>query len=406
MQKTYSIPKMKIELFQKRISKMSRKAEKLGLKGLTIEYLEEYVVSIESKAIKDYVHHIPYVKVVVGGEAPQIDGYRLVAMLERLNGENIVKRFSTGTEDESNISFEELAYRTTECDHCKSNRARKYVMVLQDVDSNELIQVGKACLKDYTNSNYSAEQIANYFAEIDMVHELEDVSEEEISSGGHYLSLFNLDKILAISIELTETEGYKPSSYALSTKEETWNFIFKKHLVPYNEMPSAKELIEKHADKIQSIKEFFITNEATNDYTHNLKVILKSERIEYKQLGYTVSAYSSYQKAMGKLGVNWESVKREREAEKQSYLQSEYVGEVGHRTSFELVADRVITYEGAYGVGYMYFFKDSDGNVFLWGTNKDLDLEQDQKVSIVGTIKEHKEYRDVKQTVITRCKIS
>lgn len=413
MKKTFSIPKMKIELFQKRINKMSKKAEKLGLETFKVEYLDEYIVEQKSATTKDKVYHIPYVNVVVSGEAPQIEGYNLIAMLERLNGENIVKRFNAGTEEESVLSFEELAYRTTECNHCNSNRARKYIMVLQDATNGEIIQVGKACLKDYTNSNFSAEQIASYFDEIDMVAEFEDVTEEELSGGGYYHTLFNLDEIIAISIEFTEGKGYKPSSDALSTKQEVSNFIFHKNLDKYRDMPQAYELVEKHISKIQEVKEYFTTKETDNDYSHNLKVILKTKMTEYKNFGYIVSAYSSYLKAMGSVGTDYEAMKREREAEKAqreidhlANLQSMYVGEVGQRTTFELTSDKVVSYDGAYGTSYMYFFKDSENNVFLWGTTKDIDLEKGETVSLVGTIKEHKEYRDIKQTVITRCKFN
>lgn len=389
---------------------MSNKAEKLGLETFTVEYLDEYVVTHK---INKEEYHIPYVNVTVSGEAPQIEGYNLIAMLERLEGQNIVKRFNAGTEDETTIDFEELAYRTTECNHCNSNRARKYIMVLQDVTNGEIIQVGKACLKDYTSSNFSAEQIAKWFEELDMLSELTNVTEVDMSSGGYYQTLFNLDEIIAISIEFTESKGYQPSSSAMSTKQEVNGFLFQKNLKEYKDMPKAYELVEKHMSKIQEVKEHFTTNKANNDYTHNLKVILSTRLTEYKNFGYIVSAYSSYLKAMGREGTDWETMKREREAEKaqreaehQNNLQSQYVGEVGKRETFELTYDGGISFENMYGTGYIHKFKDCNNNVFIWGTNKELTIDKGETVSIVGTVKEHKEFRDVKQTAITRCKFN
>lgn len=54
---------------------------------------------------------------------------------------------------------------------------------------------------------------------------------------------------------------------------------------------------------------------------------------------------------------------------------------------------------------YLYSFKDADGNVFVWKTSKGLAIENDTQVRVTGTIKEYSEYKEVKQTILTRCNI-
>lgn len=83
---------------------------------------------------------------------------------------------------------------------------------------------------------------------------------------------------------------------------------------------------------------------------------------------------------------------------------SEYVGEIGSREEFTLTVKKAIAIYGAYGTSTMHIMEDEDGNVFVW-TTAAKDLEEGATYVLKGTIKDHKEYRGVKQTVLTRCKI-
>jgi len=106
---------------------------------------------------------------------------------------------------------------------------------------------------------------------------------------------------------------------------------------------------------------------------------------------------------------------------------SEWVGEEKQRMELELVLVRDYVYEKA---GYSYYtptetahiytFADADGNCFVWKTTKPLDYEwydEDDRwrciaaevgdrVYMKATVKEHGEYKGVKQTVINRPKVS
>lgn len=83
---------------------------------------------------------------------------------------------------------------------------------------------------------------------------------------------------------------------------------------------------------------------------------------------------------------------------------SEYIGEIGSREEFTLTVKKAIAIYGAYGTSTMHIMEDEDGNVFVW-TTAAKDLERDVTYVLKGTIKDHKEYRGVKQTVLTRCKV-
>lgn len=82
---------------------------------------------------------------------------------------------------------------------------------------------------------------------------------------------------------------------------------------------------------------------------------------------------------------------------------SEYVGEVKERLRdlhATLTDSRQI--DGYYGTSTIYTFKVGE-NVFIWLTSSYHDIQIGDNIILTGTIKDHKEYRGVKQTVLSRC---
>lgn len=107
--------------------------------------------------------------------------------------------------------------------------------------------------------------------------------------------------------------------------------------------------------------------------------------------------------------------KAEREAEeariKAEKAKSQHVGEIGDKLNFNGVYVRSGSWKqrafNGYGTTTMYVhtFKDDDGNVFIWKTQNGVNLESGEAVFIKGTVKNHTEYKDEKQTELTRCKV-
>lgn len=99
---------------------------------------------------------------------------------------------------------------------------------------------------------------------------------------------------------------------------------------------------------------------------------------------------------------------------------SQYVGKVGERLELTLTVKFSAHFEvpayGGFGTDTMYVHNmvDDNGNVFVWKTSTTLYkkladgsyqvAEKGDKVVIKGTIKNHSEYKDEKQTELTRCK--
>lgn len=104
--------------------------------------------------------------------------------------------------------------------------------------------------------------------------------------------------------------------------------------------------------------------------------------------------------------------KAEEERIKAEKAISQYVGTEGERIDMQATYIGSASFDvpsfSGFGMETMYIhmFKDENGNKLVWKTGKGIGLERETQVSLRGTIKAHSEYKDEKQTVLTRCKIS
>ena len=82
---------------------------------------------------------------------------------------------------------------------------------------------------------------------------------------------------------------------------------------------------------------------------------------------------------------------------------SEYQGSVGERLTLDVKVKKTFEGSGYYGRYVVHTMEDAAGNEYVWSTSSKKWSEGDA-VRIAGTVKEHKTYRNIKQTILTRCK--
>ena len=90
---------------------------------------------------------------------------------------------------------------------------------------------------------------------------------------------------------------------------------------------------------------------------------------------------------------------------------SEYVGQIGDKLELEVTFYKEFNYERSSFRGYgtdlvsIYKFLDNKGNILIWNTTAYIDVTEGDKYLLKGTVSEHNEYKEEKQTVLKRCKI-
>ena len=81
---------------------------------------------------------------------------------------------------------------------------------------------------------------------------------------------------------------------------------------------------------------------------------------------------------------------------------SQFIGSVGERLELKITVTKNIPLEGQYGTSNFHIMEDANQNVFVWSTNSK-DWPVGSEKTIRGTVKEHKVYQGIKQTILTRC---
>lgn len=81
---------------------------------------------------------------------------------------------------------------------------------------------------------------------------------------------------------------------------------------------------------------------------------------------------------------------------------SEFQGEVGQRLELTVTVEKALHLNGYYGPSTMHIMRDENGNAFVW-TTASKSWEEGSVKTIRGTVKAHKTYRNVNQTILTRC---
>ena len=140
--------------------------------------------------------------------------------------------------------------------------------------------------------------------------------------------------------------------------------------------------------------------------------------INEKYMGIAVYAFFSAKQNHDKMVAK----KIAEEERAKANAEVEYYGAVGDKFELTLTFDKSFCFEGAYGFTYIHLFHDDEGHQFKWSSsNGTYKVEYDKtadfggieycefeighKYLMKGTVKAHNEYKGVKQTVITRCKV-
>jgi hypothetical protein len=133
--------------------------------------------------------------------------------------------------------------------------------------------------------------------------------------------------------------------------------------------------------------------DSLDDFQHNLQIVLQNRYITWGQKGYAAAIFPGY----------YRHIHEQEDGERKK--RSGYIGTEGKRESFDLKLIRIHSYEGNYGITYIYSFTDGT-NYVTWFSSKEQSMVLDHRYEITGTVKKHevtpKGYR---QTILTRCKV-
>lgn len=398
-------------LIQK-IEKINKRARKNKLPEVKLEIVKEY--SRERKNPDTNVkYEVPYYTVKVSGDAPKIAGYKFIATIEHQEGGNII-RSVPGEEGNAKIKdfFEAKPHY---CDHCKKIRRRIDTFIVKEEKTGKLRQIGRNCLADFLGGA-DPKAILWYFNNRDnifkVVQEAEQAAEKKGIRGDQFVPL---ETVLIMAAALIREFGYLSSKAAqeayqrdggympttagdirwvlYSVKERNMDKRSRK-VLDIAKTPTVAD--EQHVAKVLKwFAELPDQQKQSNEFMHNLDVIVKSNKVNPRNIGFAVALFPVYARAMDMIK------KRETTAKKSN----EWIGQPGQKltpTDITVIRTRMIS--GHFGSTQIVSMEDPKGNVFVWFNNSQKRFEEGEKAKIVGTIKKHDEYNGRKQTHLTRVK--
>lgn len=339
-----------------------------------------------------------------------------------------------GNENDKIFTFKNINYSNLlancSCDKCHKKIGRNKYLVFSKVGKevetrDDLVVLGTSCAKDYFPFS-----VESYFGYLESAfEELGSYDEFSGSFGGcssHYHTLSEIyHATLACSDNLKcyEKEGVTKNNvlgWLNNLKMDKYTYYRDAYPMPSNPIP--------FEDVISWVKDMYDTDEFVSDFHTNARsVFFKTlddgtremrNEINEKYMGIAVYAMFASKQNHDKMVAK----KIAEEERAKANAEVEYYGAVGDKFELTLTFDKSFSFEGAYGFTYIHLFHDDEGHQFKWSSsNGTYKVEYDKtadfggieycefeighKYLMKGTVKAHNEYKGVKQTVITRCKV-
>lgn len=375
---------------QKRVDSFNRKADKLSMAHMSIVIHKTYekevnvcVGEVEGEPVMSRFT-VTLNDVTIEGAIPMVGGWSIQSRVEQVEpGLNFVF---------TNPVFEEKPEQRTmdmHCDHCGHKRQRKQVFVLVNEQGEQKV-VGHTCLKDFI-PNAGVEDVMAYIQALVTVNEYKE--DEDFDRCPRDWQGYERDEALAEAVVLIKKFGYvskkmvEENPMLMSTASDMGAFGAKRRelLYPQIELEAARPIVAE-------ILEWVNANEDPSEFWHNVRIAVRSEVTRVKLFAYLAAAVMMFNKSKMKPTPTG--------------AVSQYVGKVGEKIELTNVkVGRVTAFEGA--SGYWVFAHNmelEDGSKLVWFASKRVFGENSVVEKMIGTVKDQKESRGVKETILTRCK--
>ena len=395
----YFIPESAIDSLETKLATIRRKCAKYGCEFSYSRIGETFKkVEIQDEEGMRTAVTIKAIEVEVSGTAIAESGWELAGKIEHLETGNLIHSFGDTTIPDW--------YRSASprCEHCNSDRHRKETYVLYHAKNNAWKQVGSSCLKDFTGyvSAEMATAVASVYALFDQISE--DCI--HIASSPKY---FDTESVICYAIECVKHWGYHKSEEGNDATRERVRDLMHRHM----KLPASIDAVTFDAMSTANLQTFedlrsrLLALNAEDDYTNNLQVLLRAEEIPENRLGILVSAVPYYNNLIA------------RDVEQRNTSNSEFVGNVGDKLTIDIATVKLVNiYDGYYGSTWRYQIVDAHGNVFMWDASSSMwdmvcvedspkgDVIEGLPLQLTGTVKKHDEFHGIKQTWLTRCRVT
>jgi hypothetical protein len=391
-----------VEDFLAYVEKMNKVARKLGLEEFKVEKL--YDLCLNKQVVKNARKILTvetYMVYEVVGQNPVISGYEFIARLDFEAGKpnptiNAVPGKEVPAEFFTAKSF---------CEHCNSQRSRKSVHIVRNTETGHFMQVGSSCLKDFLGHG----DIADTMRFLGLYGKCDDMGfDRQNGSVNPWLVAVDKDVMLDDLVKLIDTFGYVSRKMANEREISAtgslfaFGYLYLIGMVGRIELTDldrkvletiTTETTEEQKARIEEVKAAISKIEKPkNSYEANLKNLMASDYWMVKDGGMVASMFY-YAKQLA-----------ERANTETKQPESDFIGSVTDRLTLTLNIIDVKAVDSMWGISNLHVCADENGNRVTFFSAKTLG-ERNETKTFVGTVKEHRTFLNVKQTVLTRVKV-
>ncbi len=378
----YEIPAIAMGVLQDRIEKLNKKAVKAGTGDIKL-------VRVGRKTDDQ---NRQFYLVAVEGEPVKFGGYTFVARLDH----------NTDPSGESNIVYSmpgeelpaELRNADASCNHCGFRRNRKDTFIMRNDETNDLIQVGRTCLKDFFGHDPAeVARLAQYIVKIhDTIREAGEGGKAYMTDRRH----IDLSLYLSYVARSVATHGWvstakaRDSEYTASSRDDALDDMFHNWSTQWHRGPE-----DMHRETAKKAIEYTLTLDPNkSDFNFNMIQLAKLEIIDWKATGIAAAIIFNYNRHVE------QTTKAATAKPKLDLSGSQYIGELKERLTINVTVLSFKKMEGDYGPYNLTRMLDDSGNLYVsFGTFK---ADPDTKLQIRGTVKRFNEFNGTKQTIINR----
>ncbi|HUT79509.1 MAG TPA: hypothetical protein VM285_17565 [Polyangia bacterium] len=407
--RAYRIPDVNLPALEARIAALNKRATRLKLEPVKMlvlgreevplyEYPDGALWEAPNRPGDEPVGVRLYYLLEIDGQDPIIAGWRFIATLEHLLVDGVEKAVLRALPDQS-IPPEYREAQATNCDHCRKKIQRRDTYLLREEASGDHKQVGSTCLRDFLGHG-DPEAMAAYAELLASLGAFAEASEDADFGGGggriSYLPAETYLSYVALAIRLkgwtSRRKAEEEGGYATATFATDLMF-------PRQGTPEHERHYHEACDRAEAMaglewaRGLDQQGAELSDYEHNLNVLAGAGLLEWRDLGLAASMVAMYQRD------------RERRQQQAQGAGSEHLGAPKEKLELRATVTGAIPIDGNYGPCTLVRFL-SGGNVLIWFATGEPELEVGDSYDVRATVKRHDEREGIKQTIITRAKLT
>lgn len=379
------VPEYMLAAIMAPIDKLSKRAAKYGLPAFRVTVSAPVVRKMENTVGES----IPYnaVTITVEGDPVKIAGWRLQGRVDFEDGLTLVNARPGASLPER--------YRTATsfCDHCRTQRQRNSVFVFESTEeAGRYMQVGRSCLQEFMACSPEAALWASsvwgtIFDNID--------GEMERSGGSVRREIVALEEVMTAAVHVIDAHGFVSKKAAedglnVPTSSHVHDCLFDR------ETRAKYKPTEASRAKGEAVVAWVLSTwgalSEPSDYQYNAVELCGQEFVRIRRIGLLVSLVTSWARE------NEERVAREA-------LVNAWVGTEGLRREFTAQFLGCNSFDTGWGTMFIGRFATPEGMVVYKGNAPwwPVEVQAGDTVVFVGSIKEHDTYKEMKQTLVSRC---